>query len=232
MNNLNLIIDFDSTIIQKEGLDELTRIVAERKNTPSLFEKIEKITNQGMAGEIGFSESLSRRIELLDFTDEDLKKLINCLKLEITHSFKTEIDKLKEITDELVIVSGGFKDFIVPVVSELGISSEKIFANEFRFSETGDFIGIDTDNPLSQDNGKVKVVKELNLSGNTVVIGDGYTDYQIKESGAADYFVAFTANKAREEVISVADKEIKDFVELSKMIVLNSESNALSLNLQ
>ena len=60
MKNTNLIIDFDSTIIKTEGLEELASISLQNKtNKEEIIQKIEKITNLGMEGSIGFTESLS-----------------------------------------------------------------------------------------------------------------------------------------------------------------------------
>ena len=37
------------------------------------------------------------------------------------------------------------------------------------------------------------------------MIGDGYTDYEIKHSGLANKFYAFTENVERENIVSKAD---------------------------
>ena len=58
----NYIIDFDSTFIKVESLDELLEI-SEPGNKLKIDE-VKKITNEGMEGKISFSESLSRRINL------------------------------------------------------------------------------------------------------------------------------------------------------------------------
>jgi D-3-phosphoglycerate dehydrogenase / 2-oxoglutarate reductase len=45
----------------------------------------------------------------------------------------------------------------------------------------------------------------LNLQGEIVVIGDGFTDYELKASGLANRFYAFTENVERPNVVAVAD---------------------------
>lgn len=68
---------------------------------------------------------------------------------------------------------------------------------------------------LSQTGGgKIAAVRALNLDGEVVVIGDGFTNYQIKQSGAANKFLAFTENVKRDEVIAVADQTVKSFDEV------------------
>jgi D-3-phosphoglycerate dehydrogenase len=48
-------------------------------------------------------------------------------------------------------------------------------------------------------------LKQLRLKGQVIAIGDGYTDYQMRESGMAEQFFAFTENIARERVLAKAD---------------------------
>ena len=108
-------------------------------------------------------------------------------------------------SDQIRIVSSGFKEFIVPIVAEFGIDEENVYANTFIFDEEGRIIGFDEENYLSQDKGKVKLLKELQLPGEVYVLGDGYTDYEIREAGLANKFFAFTENVERDIVISMAD---------------------------
>ena len=96
-----------------------------------------------------------------------------------------------------------------------------IFANEFIFNQKGYVIGVSQDNPLSFSKGKVKLVKELNLKNDIIVIGDGYTDYEIKKYGAAKYFLAYTAHAKRPNAISNADKICKNFNQVIEFINYN-----------
>ena len=52
------------------------------------------------------------------------------------------------------------------------------------------------------------------------VIGDGYTDYEIKHSGLANKFYAFTENVERETITSKADHitpSLDEFLYLNKL---------------
>src|SRR3989338_4121409 len=63
------IIDFDSTFIQTEGLEELAEVVL--KDNPKkeeILEEIKKITNLGMEGKIGFRESLKKSFKKENFS--------------------------------------------------------------------------------------------------------------------------------------------------------------------
>ena len=59
---VQLIFDFDSTIVAIEGLDELARLaLADDPQRTRTMEAIEAITRDGMTGAIGIDESLRRR---------------------------------------------------------------------------------------------------------------------------------------------------------------------------
>ena len=62
--------------------------------------------------------------------------------------------------------------------------------------------------------GKVKAVDSLHLQGDITVIGDGYTDYQIKEAGKASTFYAFTENISRPNVVALAQKSVSSWNEV------------------
>src|SRR5690606_36828287 len=109
--------------------------------------------------------------------------------------------------DQIYIISSGFKEYIIPVVSTLGVLPEHVLANEFRFDEDGNIIGIDESNPLASDGGKIKALQSLGLDAEVYVIGDGYTDYESKESGLASRFYAFTENVKRDRVLAVRSEE-------------------------
>ena len=66
-------------------------------------------------------------------------------------------------------------------------------------------IGFDKLNPLSSTLGKVKIIKQLKLKGTVHVIGDGYTDYEIKKEGYADYFYLFVENIKRDSLLKNAE---------------------------
>ena len=119
----------------------------------------------------------------------------------------------KTYKDSIYIVSGGFKEFIIPVMKAFRIPNSNIFANTFIFDRTGNIVGYDQKNPLAQDNGKYNAVRLLDLKGEIYIIGDGYTDYQIKQLGAAKYFIAFTENVIRKSVIKEADQIAPNFDE-------------------
>lgn len=200
------IIDFDSTFTQVEALDELARIsLKDHPDREKIYEQIEGLTNLAMEGKLSFADSLEGRIKLLSANRSHLELLIKHLRKKVSPSFSRNNVFFKQHPEEVLIVSGGFKEFITPVVTEYHIRKENIYANTFVFDAEGNIIGYNRQNPLSQEGGKVKLLKELDLQGDIYGIGDGYSDFQLKESGLIKKFFAFTENIARQSVVEKAD---------------------------
>ncbi|WP_266363938.1 phosphoglycerate dehydrogenase [Tellurirhabdus rosea] len=201
-----LVIDFDSTFTKVEGLDVLAEIsLAGNRERDRIVEEIKAITDRGMSGEISLAQSLEMRLRLLQAHRDHIPALLEVLKDKISDSFQRNRDFLIENAEQIYIVSSGFKEFIVPIVTMLGIKEDHVFANTFLYDDEGNIVGCDCDNPLATDKGKVTLIRNLNLDGDVYVIGDGYTDYEIRESGLANRFYAFTENVMRPKVIEKAD---------------------------
>ncbi|HEX8931530.1 MAG TPA: HAD-IB family phosphatase, partial [Patescibacteria group bacterium] len=209
------IIDFDSTFISIETLDELAKIAL--NNNPDknkIIKQITATTKRGMEGKISFTQSLNQRLKLFSANKEHVQTLLSQLEEKITPSLLQNSHFPKQFAKQIYIISGGFKEYIVPIVAKLGITEEHVLANTFTYDKKGNITGFDSKNLLSQVNGKAKAVKRLGLKGEIIVVGDGYTDYQIKEQGYAHQFFAFTEHVSRPEVIKKADKVIANFDEL------------------
>ena len=209
------IIDFDSTFTKVEALDELANIVLKgNKNKSNIEASIIEITRQAMEGELTFDKALSQRLELLSIHQSDIDQLIEILKTKVSDSFIKNKTFLQTHANQIYIVSGGFKEFILPVVKPYGIREDHVFANDFIFDTNKNVIGYNTNNLLSQPKGKVNLIESLHLQGNIVVIGDGYTDYEIREAGLASAFYLFVENVKREHLYNKADKIIDSLNEI------------------
>lgn len=223
ITNKYFVIDFDSTFTQVEALDVLGEIcLKEFHDRDKILQEIKDITDLGMEGKISFRESLERRVLLLKAHKNHLNPLIESLKQKVSDSFKRNKEFFQTYSDNIFIISNGFKEFIIPIVTEFGIKPENVFANDFVFDEKGNIIGYNKDNVLSSNNGKVAQLKALNLQGDVYVIGDGYTDYEIKEAGLANKFYAFTENIERGKVLEKADHIAPSLDEILYLFKLNT----------
>ncbi|MEM1258915.1 MAG: phosphoglycerate dehydrogenase [Bacteroidota bacterium] len=202
----NYVFDFDSTLTQVEALDVLAEMTLKGKsNKDEILEEIQRITNLGIDGEISFTESLERRIQLLEAHKEDLKPLIEDLQQKISKSIQENKEFFHSHAEDIYVISCGFKEFIDPIVAAYNIPSKRVYANTFKFDDEGNIIGFDETNVLSSHNGKIACLKNLDLEGEVQVIGDGYSDYVMREAGIADKFFAYTENVHREKATNNAD---------------------------
>jgi len=204
----NFIFDFDSTLTQVEALDVLAEISL--KNKPAkeralVVKKIQEITDLGIDGDISFTESLKQRIELLKAHKNDLVELVAVLKGKISPSIVRNKDFFINNPEQIFVISCGFKEFIIPIVADYNITEDRIYANTFEFDEDGFIVGFDNENVLSQHDGKIDCLRNMNLEGEIQVVGDGYSDFVMKKAGIADKFFAYTENVSREKVIPIAD---------------------------
>ncbi len=200
------VFDFDSTLTRVEALDVLAEMTLQGKsNRDDIVREIQKITNLGIDGDISFTESLERRIKLLKANKSDLAGLVTELRQKISKSIESNKEFFEKFSDDIYVISCGFKEFIDPIVKEYNIPSERVFANTFEFDEADNIIGFDTENVLASHNGKIECFKRLNLEGEVQVIGDGYSDYVMREAGIAHKFFAYTENVHREKATNNAD---------------------------
>lgn len=212
----HLIIDFDSTFVTVESLDELAHIaLKDNPESAQRLKTIRAITRAGMEGSIPFDESLSKRLRLLDINQKDIHVATIVLAKKVTPSFKRNKQFLMENAQNILIISGGFYEMIIPIVSEYGILEDQVFANKFVYKGTSRIAHVDSQNIMAQSGGKVAQANALGLAGEIHVIGDGYTDYQIKSEGPAKKFFAFIENIRRNSVCEVADvvlSNIDDYI--------------------
>lgn len=215
MNDIRFIIDFDSTFIKVESLEVLAEISLRRDTDkqPKL-ERIKALTDLAMNGEMAFAQALKERLHLIQAHESHLAKTVSILKKKVSDSVVRNKVFFQKQAEQIYILSSGFKELIDPIVAAYGIPSSRVFANQFVFDDSRAIIGADTTNPLSGNGGKVQVVKSLKLKGDVYVIGDGYTDYELKKAGLADHFYAFTENVHRPYVVKHADHVLPNLDEL------------------
>jgi D-3-phosphoglycerate dehydrogenase len=200
-----LVFDFDSTLVQDEGLDELflhsLEGAADREERASAFRAV---TDRGMDGALPYAESLRLRMEVLRANEEHVAETARRLASRITPSVERHRAFFQDPRFQIHIVSGGFQELILPTASWLGIPPERVHAQRFQLSD-GAIVGIDPHTPMARG-GKLEAVRLLQVPpGDLWIVGDGATDLEIRTEGYAGTFVAFTENRRREPVVSAAD---------------------------
>jgi D-3-phosphoglycerate dehydrogenase len=217
-----LIVDFDSTFIRDETLDEIANLLlSSNRISKNTQEKITEITNQAMNGELDFKQALKNRVKLLNIHKNDISQVISVLNERVSLSFIQNKEYIQTIAKSIYIISGGFIEIIEPIVKEYGIPKQNIFANEFIYNSNGYINGINEETLLCHSDGKIRAVKTLNLSHGGYVIGDGSTDLEIKAVEGIKAFICFTENVDRKAVSSKADFIASNFHKVIKIINCN-----------
>ena len=200
------VFDFDSTLTRVEALDVLAEMTLQGShNREEVIQEIQHITNLGIDGDISFTESLERRIRLLNANKRHLEPLVRELREKISKSIASNKEFFKKFSEDIYVISCGFKEFIDPIVEEYNIPSDRVYANTFTFDKDDNIVGFDETNVLASHNGKIECLRQLDLDGEVQVIGDGYSDYVMREAGIAHKFFAYTENVHREKAADNAD---------------------------
>jgi D-3-phosphoglycerate dehydrogenase len=217
----HFVFDFDSTLVQVESLPELARISL--RNHPERVERlreVERITELTASGKMSMAEGIALRIELASAHRKHVDSLIRVLRRSLTPSVRRNRPFFKKYRSQIYVLSNGFQEFIVPVLETLGLNAQHIFANSLTLDDRGYVVGFDSRNPLVHQDGKARVLRSLHLAGECLVIGDGFSDVQIKEAGLATRFFAFTENVRRESVVERADHVLPSLDELLYLLAL------------
>jgi len=200
------IFDFDSTLVRIETLEALADIaLSDAPDAAARKAEIATLTDQAMTGQVDFGTALRRRLDLLALSRSHVEALTDRILDEASASIRRNVDFFERHAERVYILSGGFREVIAPLAVRLGIAPDHVLANDLIYDDEGRVTGVDDANPLSRDNGKPEVIRALNLSGPVVMVGDGWTDAEVKLAGAADRFYAFTEVVSRQKVIEVAD---------------------------
>ncbi len=209
------VFDFDSTLVRIETLEALAELsLAAAPDAEERKARIADLTDQAMNGQLGFGEALHQRLSLLGLRREHVEALADRILDEATISVRRNVDFFERNAERIYILSGGFTEVIYPLADRLGISRDHVLANELVYDDEGRVTGVNEANPLARENGKPTVINSLNLERPIVMIGDGWNDAEVKLSGAADRFYAFTEIVARPKVVEVADAVASSMDEL------------------
>jgi phosphoserine phosphatase len=192
------VADMDSTIIGQECIDELAEYAG-------LKEKVARITERAMQGELDFPGALRERVRLLAGLDE--RALKRCLdeRVEVTAGAETLVQTMRAGGSSCLLVSGGFLSFAEPIASAVGF--DRVKANRLVF--TGGKLSGEVGDPIIDAMAKRDALaharEQLNLrSEDVLAVGDGANDtLMIEEAGLG---IAFRAKPA---LIEVADAELK-----------------------
>jgi D-3-phosphoglycerate dehydrogenase len=209
------VFDFDSTLVRIESLEALAEIaLADHPDAAGIRKEIGRLTDAAMAGELDFGQDLRGRLALLPLTRAHIRELAERIVDECTPSVQRNLTFFQANADRIFILSGGFRDLIAPLAENLGLAASHILANDLTYDAQGRVAGVDPANPLAHAGGKVEALRALDLRGPVVMVGDGWTDAEVRLNGAADRFYAFTEVVRRSSVVAAAEAQAASIDEL------------------
>ncbi|WP_159727192.1 phosphoserine phosphatase SerB [Methylosinus sp. Ce-a6] len=180
-----LVADMDSTMIGQECVDELAEFAGIR-------ERIAKITERAMRGELEFEPALRERVALLAGLPVSIVETILAERVTFTPGAATLVATMRANGAYAALVSGGFTLFADEIAAALGFDEAR--ANRLETRE-GRITGIVLP-PISGAAAKREALEELRLRlalpvEATLAVGDGANDLDML--AAAGLGVAFHA---------------------------------------
>jgi phosphoserine phosphatase len=189
-------MDMDSTLITIECIDEIA-------DMQGLKPQVAAITEAAMRGELDFSESLRRRVALLEGLDASALQRVYDERLRLSPGAERMLRAVQAAGLKTLLVSGGFTYFTDRLKERLGLDYTR--ANELEIVNgklTGKVIG-DIVDAAAKAATVEHVCAGLGITpAEAIVMGDGAND--LKMMGIAGMSVAFRAKPVVREQATVA----------------------------
>ncbi|MFI3189001.1 haloacid dehalogenase [Crenothrix sp. D3] len=201
MNFDVICFDCDSTLSKIEGIDELARRVG-------LGDEMSELTNAAMNGLVPLEAVYEQRLSLIRPDQASIDWVADLYITEIVDGVKEVFETLLAQGKEVHIISGGLRQAILPLATQLGLPEHHVHAVDVYFNDDGNYQDYEQRSPLARTGGKADIVAALKGQRSLVVIGDGKTDMEAKQAGA--FVIGFGGVVDRAIVRELADIYITD----------------------
>lgn len=208
----SVVFDVDSTLSGIEGIDWLAALRGAEVEAWSA-----SLTEKAMRGEIPIEAVYGERMRAVKPAMAEIEQLGRVYVERIAPRARETIAELRANGVEMVMVSGGLREAILPLAGELGLDEGRVHAVSVFFDAEGKYAGFDESSLLTQQSGKRSTVRNMSLKGPILAVGDGMTDCEIKP--VVEGFAAFTGFTRREPVIERADFVIENFDQLKELVL-------------
>lgn len=208
----SIIFDVDSTLSGVEGIDWLAA-----QRGPEIAAWSAGLTEKAMEGEIPIEAVYSERMRLVKPTLPEIQELGRVYIEKMATGAAETIAALRAHGLEVIMVSGGLREAILPLARELGVDERNLYAVSVFFGEQGEYAGFDDASLLTRQSGKRTTVGQMNLKGPILAVGDGMTDCEMKS--VVQGFAAFIGFTRREAVVEQADYVLENFDQLRDLIL-------------
>lgn len=190
-----VVFDCDSTLSEIEGINELAAMVG-------VPYEVAEMTRQAMGGEVPFEEVFARRLDIIQPHRKHLAAVGDLYTSTLVEDASLVAAALAHLHIELRLVSGGYREALLPMADELGVPHEHVHANDLYFDAHGQYTGFDAENPLSRSGGKQDVLSRLPHDATTMFIGDGASDVEVLPH--VDMFVGYGGVERRTPVHEIS----------------------------
>jgi phosphoserine phosphatase len=208
----SVVLDVDSTLSGIEGIDWLASLRGVELKAWSAA-----LTERAMEGKLPIEAVYSERMGAIRPALAEIEELGRVYVERIAPRARETLAELRAQGIELVMVSGGLREAILPLARELGVEEQRVHAVSVFFDEEGNYAGFEEQSVLTRQDGKRITVRDMGLRGPILAVGDGMTDCEIRE--VVEGFAAFTGFMRRETVVQRADFVIENFDQLRKLIL-------------
>jgi len=208
--------DVDSTVVVTEGIDLLAKCF-------NVGKEVAALTTAAMNGGVKFQDAMRDRLNLMAANNMTRKSLEECIKTEgkpvYSKGVLEFVKRLHARGVHVYLVSGGFRNMILPIAKDMNIPEDRVYANTILFKNDGSYKGFDQSAPTSRDGGKPKALKTIAKKGGyktMIMVGDGATDLQARPP--AKVFIGYGGVTVREKVKAGADWFVMGFNEVLNVL--------------
>lgn len=208
----SVVFDVDSTLSGIEGIDWLAAL-----RGPEVEAWSAALTEKAMEGAIPIEAVYGERMRVVKPTLSEIDELGKIYVDRVATNARETLTALRDRDVELVMVSGGLREAILPLARALGVDERRVHAVSVFFDDAGEYTGFDEHSPFTRQSGKRTAVEGMALKGPVLAVGDGMTDCEMRP--VVHSFAAYTGFMRREPVVQRADYVIGDFDELRKLVL-------------
>ncbi len=226
----NIIFDFDSTLINAEGVNLILQKSLQRVAEPErskLLQELHILTEKATSGEIPLGEALHQRFSLTQTHRDDVLAVAKEMHQYINPFVKETIQRLQNAGKQIFVFSTSFEEIVRPITDCLRIPWDHVFTNQLIYDFKGQVIGFNEKNPLFLSVGKGFLAEQMKnegrLPGRTAIVGDGATDLSLRKNNIAQIFVYFSGTKISQDIRQQADFSIDRFDQLLPLIFSEEE---------
>lgn len=178
-----VVMDMDMTSVQIEGIDEIARRLG-------VYEQVAAITEQAMQGHLDFSQSLQKRVALLQ--GGNAQEVLSDVRSHMPWTpgldqLIAEMDAARQVNDktQFCVASGGFHNLIAALDEHAHYN--QIAANHLEVDASGHFTG-KVSGPIVDGQAKAALVRSLKeqnqiAQAQIIVVGDGANDLIMMAEG-------------------------------------------------